>query len=146
VLQTYTVSSNGVELNTGDSVVFNIDDIDSNCKIVHIAGTPSIEINQRGYYMVTFTSSGYNTGAVVEGTPYTGMYAFQLSNKGVQIVNSVASASSTADTDVVNVSFSVLIYVPPSCKVVDNNAVLTVDYLGQVGTLNSANLTVIKLR
>ena len=64
----------------------------------------------------------------------------------IQVEEAVASASSTADTDIVNVSFSTILQVRPSCKAIDNNAVLTVNYLGQVATGNLANLTVIKLR
>lgn len=145
VLQTYTINSNGVTLNTNDSVPFNINDINTMCKVTHVAGSPTIEIRQRGYYQITFSSSGYNTGAVEEGTDYSGMYAFQLNNKGVPIVNAVTSASSTAEAEVENVTMSVIIFVPPSCDIVNNNAVLTVNYLGQVGTLLSANLTVVKL-
>ena len=146
MLQTYTVSSTGIELNTGDTVPFNINDISTCCNIVHSAGTPTIEIRRKGYYKITFSSVGYNTGAVVAGTPYSGMYAFQLNNKGVPIVNAVAASSSTAVATTENVMFSYILYIPPSCAIVNNRAELTVNYLGQVGTLQSANLTVEKLR
>lgn len=145
MLQTYTLNNSGVTLNTGDAVPFNINLINTRCKVTHTAGTPTIEINQRGYYQITFSSFGYNTGAVVEGTDYSGMYAFQLNNKGVPIVNAVTAESSTSDTEVSNVMFSTILYVPPSCKVVDNNMSLTVNYLGQVGTLLGANLSVVKI-
>ena len=145
MLQTYTLNNNGVTLNTGDAVPFNINLVNTRCKVTHVAGTPTIEINQRGYYQITFTSFGYNTGAVVEGTDYSGMYAFQLNNKGVPIVNAVTAESSTSDTEVSNVMFSTILYVPPSCKIVDNNMSLTVNYLGQVGTLLAANLSVVKI-
>lgn len=139
------MNSNGIVLSTNESVPFNVTDIDTMCKIKHTSGTPTIEINKHGYYQITFSSFGYNTGAVVEGTDYSGTYSFQLNNKGVQVANAIASASSTADTDIVNVGFSVIVHVPPSCVVVDNNASLTVNYLGQEGTLFGANLTVVKL-
>ena len=145
MLQTYTLNNNGVTLNTDDAVPFNINLVNTRCKVTHVAGTPTIEINQKGYYQITFSSFGYNTGAVVEGTDYSGMYAFQLNNKGVPIVNAVTAESSTSDAEVSNVMFSTILYVPPSCKVVDNNMSLTINYLGQVGTLLSANLSVIKI-
>lgn len=145
MLQTYTINNNGVTLNTGDLVPFNVNDVSTRCKVTHVAGTPTIEISQRGYYRVTFSSFGYNTGAVVDGTDYTGMYAFQLNNKGASIINAVASASSTSDTEVENVIFSVIVQVLPSCEVVNNNASLTVKYLGQVGTMLNANLTIEKI-
>ena len=146
MLQTYSFNSNGITLATGDSVLFNVTDIDTRCGVSHASGTATIEINQSGYYEINFSSFGYNTGAVVEGTDYSGMYAFQLNNKGVPIVNAIASASSTSDTEIENVGFSILVHVPPSCKVVNNNAVLTINYLGQEGTLLGANLTVKRLR
>ena len=146
MLQTYTVNSNGITLNNGDVVPFNIDSVDTCCNITHVAGTPVVEINKQGYYQINFSSFGYNTGAVVEGTDYSGTYSFQLNNKDVPIVNAVASASSTANTAVVNVAFSIILYIPPSCKAINNNAFLTVKYLGQEGALLNANLSVIKLR
>lgn len=145
LLQTYTVNSNGVTLNTNDAVVFNINDINTMCKVVHAAGTPTIEINQKGYYRITFSSIGYNTGAVVAETDYSGMYAFQLQNKGIPVVNAIAGSASASDAEIENVMFSVILYVPPSCRVVNNNAELTVNYLGQVGTINLANLTIEKI-
>ena len=145
MLQTYTFNSTGLAINTNDSVLFNIDTIDTDCRVDHLSGTTAIEIDKPGYYKVDFNSFGYNTGAVVEGTPYTGTYTFQLFDKGVAVQNAVASASSTADTDIVNVSFSTIILVRPSCRAINNNAVLTVNYLGQVGTMNLANLSIFKL-
>ena len=145
MLQTYSMNSSGIELATNDAVPFNVNDINTCNKVVHVAGTTTIEINKCGYYKVTFTSFGYNTGEVVEGTDYSGMYAFQLNNKGIPVTNAVASASSTSSTGVENVVFSVIVHVPPSCCMVNNNASLTVNYLGQAGTLLGANLTVTKL-
>lgn len=145
MLQTYTMNTDGVALTSGDAVQFNVKDVDTCNKLQHIAGTPTIEINKSGYYQITFSSFGYNTGAVVEGTAYSGMYAFQLENKGVPVANAIASAASASDTEIENVGFSVIVRVPPSCCAVNNNAVLTVNYLGQEGVLLGANLTVVKL-
>lgn len=145
MLQTYTLSSAGITLNTNDSVPFNTNSLNTYCKIKHVAGSPSIEINHAGYYQVTVNSFGYNTGDVVEGTPYTGTYTLQLFNKGVAVENAIASATSTSSATVENIEFSVIIKVNPSCPMVDNNAVLTLNYLGQVGTLSFVNLTIVKL-
>lgn len=145
MLQTYTFNSTGVTINTNESMLFNIDSIDTDCRIDHTSGTTAIEIDKPGYYYVSFNSFGYNTGAVEADTPYTGTYTFQLSDKGVPVQNAIASASSTADTDIANIGFSTIILVRPSCKAIDNNAVLTVNYLGQVGTVNLANLSIFKL-
>lgn len=145
MLQTYSVSSNGIGVLNDNPVLFNVNDINTRCKVTHTAGSATVEITQKGYYQINFNSYGYNTGAVVEGTDYSGMYAFQLNNKGVPIVNAVASASSTSNTEVANVGFSVIVYVPPSCMAVNNNAELTINYLGQEGTILGANLTVVKI-
>ncbi len=133
-------------LSTGATVPFNINSVNTSCKVVHAAGTPTIEINKPGYYKIDFSSFGYNTGAVEAGTPYSGTYSFQLYNKDVPVVNAVASASSTAETAIENVMFSTILYVPPSCCAINNNASLTIRYLGQDGTLLNANLSVIRLR
>lgn len=145
VLQAYSMNSNGISITTDNPVQFNVTDIDTSCKVEHASGTSAIEIDNSGYYQITFSSFGYNTGAVVEGTPYSGTYSFQLENKGVPVVNAIASASSTSDTETVNVGFSILLYVPPSCRAINNNAVLTINYLGQEGTILGANITVTRL-
>lgn len=146
LLQTYTVNETGLTLLTGAAVPFNINSINTGCKVIHAAGTPTIEINRSGYYKIDFSSFGSNTGAVVAGTPYSGTYSFQLYNKDVPVVNAVASASSIAATAIENVMFSTILYIPPSCCAVNNNASLTIRYLGQEGTLLNANLSVIRLR
>lgn len=145
MLQTYTLSNNGITLVADNAVPFNINAVNTRCKVTHVAGTPTIEISQRGYYQITFSSFGYNTGAVVEGTDYSGTYTFQMNNKSIPVINAIGSASSTADTDIVNVGFSTILYVPPSCKAVNNNAELTINYLGQEGTVLAANLSVVKI-
>lgn len=146
MLHTYTVNNTGVNLANGAVVSFNVDNVDTCCNISHTAGSPVIEINKAGYYLIIFSSFGYNTGAVVEGTDYSGTYSFQLNNKDVPVVNAVASASSTSNTMVENVMFSTILYVPPSCRAIDNNAFLTVKYLGQEGTILNGNLSIIRLR
>ena len=145
MLQTYTASNSGITLVTDEAVPFNINAVNTRCKVTHAAGTPTIEISQKGYYQITFSSFGYNTGAVVAGTDYSGTYTFQLNNKAIPVVNAIGSASSASATNVVNVGFSTILYIPPSCRAINNNAELTINYLGQEGNVLYANLSIVKI-
>ena len=145
MLETYTISALGVPLITDQSVVFNVDSEDTDCRINHAAGTATVEINKPGYYLVKFNSTGYNTGAASTVDSSDGTYSFQLFNNGVAIQNAQARATSTASTDIANVGFQTILRVNRSCPVVDNNASLEVRYLGQAGTILNANLTILKV-
>lgn len=145
MLETYSVSALGVEIATDAGVVFNINSEDTDCRISHVAGTSVIEIDKPGYYLINFSSTGYNTGAASTVDSSDGTYSFQLFNNGVAIQNAQARATSTASTDIANVGFQTILRVNRSCPVVDNNASLEVRYLGQAGTILNANLTILKV-
>lgn len=145
MLETYTISSLGVPLVTDQSVVFNIDSEDTDCRIDHAAGTATIEIDKPGYYLVKFNSTGYNTGAASTVDSSDGTYSFQLYNNSIAVPNAQARATSISSATIANVSFSTIIRVRPSCVAVDNNANLEVRFLGQEGTLLDATLIIFKV-
>ena len=145
MLETYTLSSLGITLNNEDSIVFNSNSEDTDCRISHVAGTATVEIDKPGYYLIKFNSVGYNTGAASTVDSSDGTYSFQLYNNGVPVQNAQARATSTADTDIVNVSFDTILRVNRSCEIVNNNASLEVKFLGQAGTLLTATLIILKV-
>jgi hypothetical protein len=145
MLETYTISSLGVPLVTDQSVVFNVDSEDTDCRINHAAGTATVEINKPGYYLVKFNSTGYNTGAASTVDSSDGTYSFQLFNNSVAVPNAQARATSTASTAIANVGFNTIIRVRPSCCAIDNNANLEVKFLGQEGMLLDATLIILKV-
>lgn len=145
MLETYTISDLGVSLNTGDSVVFNTNNVDSCCKITHVAGTPVVSITRPGYYVVEFNATGYNTGAASTVDSSDGTFSFQLYNNSIAIPNAQARATSIADTAIANISFQTIVQVKPSCPMVNNNASLEVKFLGQAGTLLAGTLTVFRV-
>ena len=145
MLNVYSVSDLGISLTTNQSVAFNVDSTDTCCRIDFTAGSSVIGIDKPGYYLVHFNSTGYNTGEASTVDSSDGTYSFQLYNNGIAVPNAKARATSTSDAVIANVSFETIIEVKRSCCMVNNNASLTVNYLGQAGTLLDATLTIVKL-
>lgn len=142
MLQASVVSTNGTSLATNEIVNFNTV-LDTDCRVANNNGT--INIDKPGRYLIQFNSVGYNTGEATTPDASEGTYSFQLFNNGVAVSNAFARATSTANTAIANVSFETILTVNRSCCVVDNDANLTVQYLGQAGTMYLANIIITKL-
>ena len=141
--QAYLSNTAGASITTNQAVDFNVEVLDTDCRIS--SNGTNIKINKPGRYLVEFSSTGYNTGTATTPDSSDGTYSFQLNNNGQPIISGAARAASTADTDIVNVYFSTIVTVKPSCCMVDNNADLTITYLGQAGTIFLANVIITKL-
>lgn len=141
--QAYLSNTQGASLATNQDVDFNVEVLDTDCRIS--SNGTNIKINKPGRYLVEFSSIGYNTGAASTPDSSDGTYSFQLNNNSIPVVSGAARSASTADTDIANVYFSTIVTVRPSCCMVDNNANLTVTYLGQAGTVFLANIIITKL-
>lgn len=103
--------------------------------IEYINGSSTITINRPGLYLVNFNAIAGGNGNVI----------VKLQDNGEDVKGAVAGSSSTAATDIVNLSFNTLIDVAPSCNCVKNNAVLTVLNAGVDANYINANITVTKL-
>ena len=125
---------------TNEALNFNINSVKTGCTVTHSPGSTTFSLNKPGFYFVTFNGAGAATGATV------GNIVVQLQQNGVDIPGALASAeSTTALTDVKNLSFSTIIQVKPSCCAVDNNVNLTFVNTGIPTTFSNINVAITKL-
>ena len=136
VLNAYT--NQNQTLTTGQSLIFNNINLLNGCSIDFIAGSGSIELEKSGVYLVTVDAIAVESGTVGDVT-------IQLQKNGVNVNGATASENSTADTDIVNLSFSTLVRVLPSCASIDNTTVLTILNTGVGATFSNVNINIIKL-
>lgn len=139
-LTTYTNTSQTVA--SGGNVIFNFTNDTNSCVIKHSNGTSVIVLNKPGWYVVDFTG----TGSLVSTTG--GTVTFHLYANGTLVPGFEASASSSDDTTILNLSqSSFLIRVAANCQsVLDNCPVsLTIRNDGASAILTNVNSTVTKL-
>lgn len=125
---------------TNEALTFNINSVKTGCTVTHSPSSTTFSLNKPGFYFVTFNGVGAATDATV------GNIVVQLQQNGVNIPGALASAeSTTALTDVRNLSFSTIIQVKPSCCAVDNNVNLTFVNTGIPTTFSNINVAITKL-
>ena len=125
---------------TNEALNFNINSVKTGCTVTHSPSSTTFSLNKPGFYFVTFNGVGAATGATV------GNIVVQLQQNGVNVPGALASAeSTTALTDVKNLSFSTIIQVKPSCCAVDNNVNLTFANTGIPTTFSNINVAITKL-
>ena len=74
-----------------------------------------------------------------------GNMTIQLFNNGVAVPGAIATSYSGAVDQDENLSFSTIIRVLPSCRIVDNSVTLTVQNTGVEAIFNSLNIVITKL-
>lgn len=119
MLQTYTRSNNGVAIASNTPITFLTNKYKSGCCVQHVDGSSSITLNAAGLYKVSF--NGIFTAPSTTATTIS----IQLYNNTILIPEALAVATSTSTTDYVNLAFTTLIKVNPSCCAVDNTNSLT---------------------
>ncbi len=124
-------------LTSGSNITFDTNRVATSCSSQHMAGSPSIVLNRPGYYFVSFNSIAA-ASAATETAPIT----VQLFNEDIEIPGAVASELSTANTDDVNLSFSTIVRVRPSCCAIDNTGILTFRTTGADATFTTPNVVV----
>ena len=129
--QTLAVNSN---------LEFDINQIQTGCTATHTPGTTSFQLNKPGFYFVTF-----NAVATATTTAATNPITIQLLNNGTNVSGALASGLSTAANSPINLSFSTLIQVKPSCCAVNNTAILTLQNTGIEAEYTNANIVITKL-
>lgn len=123
-------------LTSGSNINFDTNRVATSCTAQHIAGSPSIVLNRPGYYYVSFNTIAAATGAETE--PIT----VQLYNEEDLIAGATASEVSLSTTDTVNLSFSTIVRVRPSCCFVDNTGILTFKSTGVDATFTTPNVVI----
>lgn len=127
-----TVATNGV-------ITFAINDIKTCNSITHTSGTGAFGINRPGYYKVDFNCSGAISGDTAADV------IVQLYNNSTAILGATATFYSAATTDIGNLSFSKIIYIPPSCCAVNNRGNLTIQNTGAAATFTNVNLAISRI-
>ena len=117
MLDTYSITPQ--TLSEGEIIQFTQNRHQTHCNISHSLGTGSIALLKPGYYLVDFTGVASATAAVTE--PIT----VQLNVNGAPLSGAYASALSAAADTPVNLSFSTVVKVFPSCRACNNDTALT---------------------
>ena len=137
MLNTYNITSQTVAVN--GSVIFSNNLYQTGCSTVHNVGTDIIEVRCPGTYLLTFNGSGAATAAATD--PIT----LQLFRDNSPVPGASASVLSTSTTDEVNLAFSTILQVRPSCPSISNVSSLTVKNIGVEAEFDNANLTIFKI-
>ena len=137
MLDTYT---NTIQtLTTDQEILFNINKI-NNCKaITHAAGSASVELNKPGYYLVSFHGTATATAAA------TLPIVIQLYNNAQAEPAAYAEELSAAANTPVDLSFTTIVRVRPSCCVFNNDTTLTIRNEGIAASLTNAELVITKI-
>ena len=134
MLSSYNNTTQDVAIN--GLLTFTTDRVLTGCTATRNGQT--FQLNKPGYYYVTFNADGAATTAV-------GDLIVVLQNNGVAVPGAIATFTTTVADDAVNIAFSTIIKVPPSCCAVDNTANLTLVNTGVAATFTNVNINITKL-
>lgn len=135
-LTAYTNTSTAVS--AGQPIVFTNTQKQTGSSIAFTAGTPTINLNSAGLYYVSYsvTASANNTNVTA------GIY-----RNGVLVPSTTKTATSTSNTNFVNIKDSVIIEVDNVCPCSGNgvSAIPLQLVMANDGTIANASITVFKL-
>ena len=134
MISSYNITTQEVAVN--GLLTFTTDRILTGCTATRNGQT--FQLNKPGYYYVTFNADGAATTAA-------GDVVVVLQNNGVAVPGAIATQTVAAADDAVNLAFTTIIRVPPSCCAVDNTANLTLVNTGVAATFTNANINITKL-
>lgn len=138
MLQAYTSIPAGVALTANTPINLATNKILKGCTVKHTEGSSNIYLQKSGIYKVSFNGIFVSADAA---TPIT----VQMYNGTTAIAEAKAMANSASNTDYVNLSFTALVEVLPSCRAVNNMAVVSfVNVNADVMLLS--NVTILKVR
>lgn len=123
----------------GESLVFDINDINTNYTVTHAAGTSIFTLKKPGKYYISFS------GTFVPSSSEGGLVTISLNRNNVAIPGAAASCSATSTTDVKSLSFSKIVQVKPSCCSVDNTTNLSLSNSGTGAIFTNANVSIWRL-
>ena len=133
MISSYNITTQAV---LADGVInFTTDRILTGCTATRDGQT--FQLNKPGYYYVTFNAVATATEA--------GEITVTLENNGIAVIGATASMTAGTVGDLVNLSFTTIIKVPPSCCAVSNVGKLTVVNAGVGATYTNVNLNITKL-
>ena len=136
MISSYNITEQAVA--TGGLLTFTTNRILTGCTVTHAEGTTAFQLNKPGYYYVSFNG-------IAAPTTAAGDVTVQLLSNTSPVPGAIATFSSTATTDLGNLSFATIIKVLPSCCAIDNTTTLTLTNSGVDSTYNNVNLSITKL-
>lgn len=134
MISSYNITTQEVAVN--GTLTFSTDRILTGCTATRNGQT--FQLNKPGYYYVTFNADSAATTAA-------GDIVVVLQNNGIAVPGAIATQTVAAADDAVNLAFTTIIRVPPSCCAVDNTANLTLVNTGVAATFTNANINITKL-
>ena len=137
MLSMYNLSAQTVAVD--ENLIFSENRYQTGCSTVHTPGSTTVELRCPGTYLITFNGTAAATAAATE--PIT----VQLFNGTTAIPGAVASELSATATDIVNLAFSTIIQIRPSCPSISNTGYLTVQNTGIEASFTAANFNVVKI-
>ena len=137
MLSMYNLSARTVAVD--ENLIFSENRYQTGCSTVHTPGSTTVELRCPGTYLITFNGTAAATAAATE--PIT----VQLFNGTTAIPGAVASELSATATDIVNLAFSTIIQIRPSCPSISNTGYLTVQNTGIEASFTAANFNVVKI-
>lgn len=137
MLFTYNNTSQTLAVNA--PVVFATNSIQTGCTATHTPSTAPISLNKAGIY---FVEGNFDAAASAGGN-----VTLQLFGNGVALTGIEGTASSAANTDIVNIAFSGLVKVTPDTRCNTSNVpyYLTVVNSGVESVVTNAAFTVKKV-
>ena len=108
------------------------------CSILFNNGSTSITLNKCGLYYIDVSANATEGGTA-------GNITLQLFNNSIAIPGALATETSGTATDVINLSFSKIIEVKPSCPAINNTSVLTIVNTGVTATYTNVIVNIFKL-
>lgn len=137
MINSYTNTSQS--LATNDTILFNINDVQTGCTATHTAGTATFALNKPGFYFITFNGTGAISGSA------SGTITVNLLNNGTLVNGGTASVTSASTTDIRSISFSKIIQVRPSCAAINNKTDLTFVNAGSATAFTNVNVVITKI-
>ena len=131
----YAFTNTNQSLNANDTVKFNNIGVRYGRSATLSAGSGVVSINTPGYYLVHFNADVAAAAANV---------TVQLQKDGVPVTGASATTSSTALTDIQNLSFTALVFVGSncSCKCLENNLPATLTFVNSDAAASFTNAAV----
>ena len=137
MIDSYSNTSQAIAVDA--AIPFEINSICTGRTATHTAGSTTFSLNKPGFYYVTFNGIAAITGATA------GDITVQLFNNGKAVPGAITSSTSSAATDVQNLSFSKLFQVHPSCCAINNTTNLTFNNIGLAATFTNVNVVITKV-
>lgn len=135
-LNTVTTTTTSVEVN--NVIPLNTNNIIVGQSIKHTAGSGVINFVKGGLYLVMFNASAAGVGNIT----------VQMKRAGLNVLGASNTTTSTAETDIQEISFTALVKVSNVCPCSAGSSSIPIQFVntGIAATYNSINVTVIEVK